>query len=319
MTTPLSLDLRKRIADAIVSAEENHPLIAERFGVSVTTVERISRKQREGRSLEARKQPGRACALETVHLDRIRAEITRDPYMSSYEVTERFNKRFPNNRVHRSTVLRAMHQLGYSFKKTPYAPQRDRPDIVAERHAFRESQHELHSSRLVFIDESGCHPGIGPLRGWAPQGEPLSGPEQTYARGQHVSMIAALNADGISALMTVDGGVKIKDFRRFVEQRLAPTLRPGDIVCWDNINMHKNAGVFAAVENAGASSLRLPRYSPDLNPIEATWSKVKALVRHAMPKNVRDLKAAIRRTLHRVRDSDALGWIQYCGFSLPYL
>lgn len=132
-------------------------------------------------------------------------------------------------------------------------------------------------------------------------------------------MIAALTVDGISALMTINGGVKTKDFLRFVEQRLVPTLRPGDIVCWDNINMHKNAGVIAAVENAGAVIIRLPRYSPDLNPIEAAWAKVKALVRRAMPKDVTELKAAIRRALHRVRGSDALGWLMYCGYALPCL
>lgn len=116
------MDLRERIASAIVAAEESHPLIGERFGVSVTTVERLSRKLREGKSLEARKHPGRAPVLEEKHLAGIRTEIERDSYMSSYELTHRFNKRFPKERVHRSTILRAMHQLGYSFKKNSVRP-----------------------------------------------------------------------------------------------------------------------------------------------------------------------------------------------------
>lgn len=122
MAAPLSLDLRERIAAAVVAAEESHPLIAERFGVSVTTVERISRKQREGKSLEPRKHPGRGPALEEKHFAWIRAEVQRDPYISTYEVAGRFNKRFPKNRVHRSTILRAMHHLGYSFKKNSARP-----------------------------------------------------------------------------------------------------------------------------------------------------------------------------------------------------
>lgn len=130
-------------------------------------------------------------------------------------------------------------------------------------------------------------------------------------------MVAALTVDGISALKTVNGGVKTEDFLRFVEQRLVPTLCRGDLVCWDNINMHKNRRVIAAVENAGAAIIHLPRYSPDLNPIEAAWAKVKALVRRAMPKGVSELKTAIRRALHRVRGSDALGWLKYCGYPLP--
>jgi len=122
MAGPLSLDLRERIAAAIVAAEESHPLIAERFGVSQSTVERISRKQREGESLEPRKPPGRGPSLQPKHFRWIRAEVERDPYISSYVVAGRFNKRFPKNRVHRSTILRAMHSLGYSFKKNSVCP-----------------------------------------------------------------------------------------------------------------------------------------------------------------------------------------------------
>lgn len=130
-------------------------------------------------------------------------------------------------------------------------------------------------------------------------------------------MIAALRSDGITALMTVDGGVKTKNFLRFVTQRLVLSLRTGDIVVWDNINMHKNADVVAAIGQARATILRLPRYSPDFNPIEACWAKVKKLIRRAMPKTVAELKVAMRRALHRVRSSDAHGWITYCGYSLP--
>ncbi len=189
--------------------------------------------------------------------------------------------------------------------------------MVAERAVFCAHQAALDPDRLVFIDEAGCHPGIGPRRGWALVGEPLVGPDQPYARGQHVSFIGALRFDGISAMMTTDGGVKTKDFLRFVEQRLVPTLRVGDIVCWDNINMHKNAKVIAAIENAGASVIFLPRYSPDMNPIEAAWAKAKAIIRRSAPTCVRGLKVAIRRALRRIRPTDAAGWFKYCGFGLP--
>lgn len=206
--------------------------------------------------------------------------------------------------------------LGSASKKTTYSPERNRPEIVKERELFIATQACLDSEKLVFIDESGCHPGIGPMRGWSPRGSILSGPEQPYARGQHVSMVAALTLKGISALMTVDGGVKTLDFARFVTQRLVPTLRPGDIICWDNINMHKNAHVVNAVESAGATILKRPRYSPDLNAIEAAWAKAKHWIRKLAPSTVPELKDAMRRALHRIRGSDAAGWIKYCGYSL---
>jgi len=111
------MDLRTRIAAAVRAAEESHTLIAERFCVSVTTVERISRKLREGQSLEPKKRPGRRRVLQDEHLAWIREQLENNPYMSSYELSARFNRRFRGNRVHRSTILRAMHELGYSFKK----------------------------------------------------------------------------------------------------------------------------------------------------------------------------------------------------------
>lgn len=132
-------------------------------------------------------------------------------------------------------------------------------------------------------------------------------------------MIGALTLDGIEALMTVDGGVKTQDFILFVVRRLVPILRPGDIVCWDNINMHKNPVVVDAIEMAGASILRLPRYSPDMNPIEAAWAKAKRWIRKLAPTTVPELKSAMRRALRRIRGSDAAGWIRYCGYSLQLL
>ncbi len=122
MPKAISLDLRERVADAVLRAEESYPLIAERFCVSVGTVKRIAVKARAGESLEASSPPGRERKLGSVHLARIRAEIERDPYITSYELAARFNKYFPKNRVHRSTILRAMHELGFSFKKNTVRP-----------------------------------------------------------------------------------------------------------------------------------------------------------------------------------------------------
>ncbi len=130
-------------------------------------------------------------------------------------------------------------------------------------------------------------------------------------------MIAALTVKGISALMTVCGGVKGADFEWFVFNKLIPTLQRGDVVLWDNLNLHKRADLRAAIESVGACVVQLPRYSPDLNPIEAAWGKVKAWIRKRWPKNVAQLRSLIRRGLRRIRPSDARGWFNYCGYSLP--
>ncbi len=129
-------------------------------------------------------------------------------------------------------------------------------------------------------------------------------------------MIAALTINGVSALMTVRGGVKAQDFDRFVFDKLIPTLRPGDLVLWDNLNLHKRADFREAIEAAGASVVQLPRYSPDLNPIEPAWEKVKAWIRKRYPQTVTQLRDLMRRGLRRIRASDARGWFNYCGYGL---
>lgn len=117
MPTPLSLDLRERIVEAYLAGKESNAEIAARFSVSVTTVERLSRRSREGRSLEPETPPGRPPKVTGTHREWIAGELERDPYLSSYELAARFRRRFPRCRVHRSTVLRVMHDLGFTFKK----------------------------------------------------------------------------------------------------------------------------------------------------------------------------------------------------------
>ena len=133
------------------------------------------------------------------------------------------------------------------------------------RAEFAKTRGGLRVDDLIFIDESGCHPGIGPLRGWSPKGTPLFGPEQTYARKQHLSIIGAISLKGLIAKSTMRGGVGSRDFGRFVEKKLLPVLRPGHVVCMDNLNAHKNKKVRELIESTGASILFLPPYSPDFN------------------------------------------------------
>lgn len=187
--------------------------------------------------------------------------------------------------------------------------------MVDARRAFEVERASLAPEDLIFIDESGCHPGIGPLRGWAPKGVPLVGPEQVYARKQHVSIIGAMSIDGLVARATVKGGVGSREFRRFVERNLVPVLRPGHVVCMDNLNAHKNKRVRQLIEATGATILYLPPYSPDFNPIEAAWAKLKHLVRKYAAGSVNKLRQAIYRACRHITASDAMGWFRYCGYA----
>ncbi len=127
-------------------------------------------------------------------------------------------------------------------------------------------------------------------------------------------MIASIRLDGSSAPMVLDGACDGVCFRAYVDQVLVPSLRPGDIVVMDNLGAHKVAGVVEAIERAGAKVWYLPPYSPDLNPIEKMWSKIKNSLRRTKARTQESLWEAIGEALRNVTDSDAKGWFQSCGY-----
>jgi len=128
-------------------------------------------------------------------------------------------------------------------------------------------------------------------------------------------MMASLRLDGSTACMTLEGATDTESFRAYVEVVLAPTLHPGDIVVMDNLSPHKSDPTLSLIAAAGAQVLFLPAYSPDLNPIEKMWSKVKALLRTAEARTSADLVRAIGQALTQVTAKDALGWFVSCGYS----
>jgi len=128
-------------------------------------------------------------------------------------------------------------------------------------------------------------------------------------------MISSIRLDGSTACMTLEGTTDTESFRAYVAQVLAPTLRPGDIVVMDNLSPHKSDPTPALIARAGAEVLFLPAYSPDLNPIEKMWSKIKGLLRGAEARTPADLITAIGQALAKVTAQDALGWFASCGYS----
>ena len=128
-------------------------------------------------------------------------------------------------------------------------------------------------------------------------------------------MIGAMRLDGSTACMTIDGATDTLAFQAYVRAVLAPTLRAGDIVIMDNLSPHKNAQTLALITAMGASVRFLPAYSPDLNPIEMMWSKVKALLRAAEARTSTELLAAIGQALRAISPRDAINWFAACGYS----
>jgi transposase len=167
---------------------------------------------------------------------------------------------------------------------------------------------------LVFLDESGAKTDMTRLRGRAVRGERV----YDHAPAGHwgtTTMISSIRLDGRTACMTVDGATTTEVFQAYVQSVLLPTLRPGDRVVLDNLAPHKDSGVIGLIEQAGAVVCFLPPYSPDFNPIEKMWSKMKAWLRTEKARTQETLGEAIGRALARVTAADARNWFASCGYS----
>jgi len=153
------------------------------------------------------------------------------------------------------------------------------------------------------------------LRGRAPRGRRLLA-KAPHGHWRTTTMISSVRLDGTTACMTIEGATDTAVFQAYVREILGPSLRPGDIVIMDNLGPHKNEQTLALITAAGATARFLPAYSPDLNPIEMMWSKVKALLRASEARTAGKLQHAIAAALRQVRAQDAAGWFAACGYSI---
>lgn len=183
----------------------------------------------------------------------------------------------------------------------------------AARVAWRTEVAELQPEDLVFLDETGSHLGYTPTHAWAPRGQ------RAYAtapanRGENKTVVAALTLAGVGPVMRFDGAMTTVRFAGYVRHRLAPTLRAGQVVVADNLKAHHSPAVRVAIEARGARFLPLPAYSPDFNPIEATFSKVKQFLRRAQARTDDELRAATWAAFATVTPTDVAGWFTHCGY-----
>lgn len=214
-------------------------------------------------------------------------------------------------RLRSTTRLRAWDT---GIKKTLRASEQERADVQRCRKAWIASQRHLDLRQVVFVDESGAKTNMTRLRGRARRGARVmdSAPHGHWCT---TTMIGSIRLDGTSACMTVDGATDKDVFREYVRRVLVPTLRPGDIVVLDNLGAHKDAEAETLIEGVHAELRFLPPYSPDLNPIEKMWSKIKEFLRGAKARTEEELYEAIGTALATVTQQDAEGWFQSCGYT----
>lgn len=165
----------------------------------------------------------------------------------------------------------------------------------------------------MFIDETWTKTNMAPLRGWAPRGQRLPGPAP-FGHWNTLTFLAALRHDRVDAPWVLKGPINGQRFRVYVEQVLVPTLRPGDVVVMDNLGSHKGKAVRAAIRAAGARLFFLPKYSPDLNPIEQLFAKIKHHLRNAQARSVEALCNAIGRILDTLTPQECANYLANAGY-----
>ena len=172
----------------------------------------------------------------------------------------------------------------------------------------------MDSASFVFLDETGVSTNMVRRYGWGPKGDRLVD-ASPYGHWRATTFVAGLRRAGLTAPLVLDGPMNGKAFRAYVVQFLAPTLSPGDVVVMDNLAAHKVAGVREAIAAAGASILYLPPYSPDLNPIEQMFAKLKALLRKASARTRETLWTIIGQLLHTFSPAECRNYLTNSGYA----
>jgi transposase len=198
-------------------------------------------------------------------------------------------------------------------KKTRHAAEQERPDVAAAREEWRTVESTLNPEKLVFIDETWATTNMCRLYGRAPKGKRLIA-SVPHGHWQTTTFLAGLRHDAMIAPLVIDGAINGELFLAYVEQMLAPTLSSGDIVVLDNLSSHKVRGVREAIEARGASLFYLPPYSPDLNPIEQAFAKLKQLLRASAARTREALWNVIGQSLGRFPPYECAHYLAHCGY-----
>jgi transposase len=206
-----------------------------------------------------------------------------------------------------------MNVMRSRLKKTLHATEQDRPDVAAARAELKAEQPSLDAPRLVFIDETSVTTKMVRHYGRSPRGERLVA-KVPHGHWKSMTLVAALRIDGVAAPYVIDGAMDGPMFLAYVEQILAPSLEKNDIVFMDNLRPHKVDGVRQAIEAVGATLRYLPAYSPDLNPIEQAFAKLKAALRKGAARTVKALWKLIGKLIKTFAPEECANYFQHAGY-----
>jgi transposase len=309
----LSMDIRTRairlLGDGLPPKE-----VAQRLLISKRSVERFRARSRSKLGLEPSKPgPKPGSGKLSKFSSAIEGWVRDLPGITVEKIVQALAEL--GARVSSSTARRALFGLHLSYKKkTTFAAEQDREDVAEARTRWRAQQPGMDASQLVFIDETGLNTKMASLRGWSRSGTPCVA-KTPHGHWKSSTFIAALRSDGVQAPWLLDGPLDGPSFLAYLESQLLPTLREGDVVVCDNLSTHKVAGASELVASVGAKLLYLPPYSPDLNPIEKAFSKLKSHLRSLAARTFDELVEACEKALGRFTPIHCANFFKSCNYA----
>lgn len=305
-----SMEFRESVMQAVDKGEFTQEEIARVFGVNARWIRKLKARRRETGSVAPLPHRGGPSPKFTAEVEeRLREFVTRRPDAFLREI-----RKGCSLAVSLTALSNALRRLGFTRKKkVTHAAEQDRPEVQAKRRTWRRKERKMDVKKLVFVDETGVSTRLQRTSGRAPRGVRVIGavPENH----SHSSTLAgAVRWNGRTTGLVYDGGTDVAALLAFVETQLAPLLKKGDIVIWDNLQAHKSPVVHDAIRRCGATIELLPPYSPDLNPIEKLWSKAKLFLRGAAARTKETLLEALKQALDTIHPADIQHWFMHCGY-----
>ena len=312
MARPYSLDLRKRVIELVktgCSARE----AGRRLLVSASTAIKWAKRWRQTGSVAAKPMHGHPPSKLAAHKDLVLKLVADQPDLTLDQLCQRLADH--GIEVGKSCLHSFLKRLRISFKKkTAHAAEQSRPDVKKQRKAWRRAQPWIDQDRLVFLDETALTTKLDRLYGRSPIGERLVS-AIPHGHWKTLTFIAALRVDRIEAPWVIDGPMNGAAFCTYLSACLAPTLNAGDIIVMDNLPSHKVDGVRSILAGVGAQLWYLPPYSPDMNPIENAFAKLKTLLRKAAERTIDGLHKKIDVALKAFPATECANYFRHAGYA----
>ncbi|HEY6917032.1 MAG TPA: IS630 family transposase [Allosphingosinicella sp.] len=312
MPAPYSQDLRERVI-GFMALGGSARAAAVRFDVSASSASRWGRRWRAEGQARPRVMGGDRRSRLREHRARVLQLVAQKPDLTLEEI-RRALAAACGVTVALSTVHRFLAAQKLTQKKTLHAAEQARPDVAQARRVFIRRQPALDPKHLIFIDETWAATNMTRRYGRCPRGLRLQA-SVPHGHWKLTTLVAGLRTSGISVPYVFDGAINGQRFRAYIEQMLAPTLAPGDIVLLDNLRSHKVAGVAEAIAAREAQLIYLPPYSPDLNPIEHAFAKYKTLLRKAAERTVESLWQTIGRIADLFSPAECRNFFNNAGYA----